>query len=1268
MNKRRIPSISLLAALLCLLCGSPNQPEPGDTNKPRFSLTGTVDTLHARPLTPVSIEGDFSGLATDTHRLLLDGTHALLARGEASALTFVAPIHGSNTSRAYALTIRDQKQDRICSDTLYLVVEPGEGMLAGTGTPSRRLLATLDAVSGIALSLAHVVGTCSGATAPVEALRSHISALSAGLGDQIDSWSSWRRRTNDLLVQYAGSESMLDPWLDLSVAGLVPGTFEPPQASAIVLSGELLGAELISLQRALERTLAVALAAGVDSTVAVHCMATVGTVRMVDALLREVLPAAQLHILVSPAWDAPLNAGSDVPLRWLLAGTREPRVDHLTVDSLMNRVTSDLGAFFTDATTEHSLRSLARDAAHSLRSILDLDSGTAALLPAGQEAAPCTLTVASEYFLGGARGMERGVRLLAGSGFSLDPMLARLDASISLPHIGHSDAVDVASDGSRCALLEPGEAWIAPSRVIWKDSLETLSADKLIPALAEAAALLQPVEQTVRLPRLQQAPHRRFTVLPAPPGLPRPVVLAPVTLDSSGHGMLHWSATDDTAFTRYTVHRSTAAMPDTAAELVATFDDASDTSHVDSTLIRGPVWQYRVYLWTAGGTAAGSNIEELKTAPGDSGPWQEQPPRPVTLFPPRMISDTRVLLRWSESAALSFAGYRVVLDTASVIDSLSMEAGFYPGQQDTLVVVDGLEPGRRYRVAVMVDDVFGRSSEPVSAAFVARDTIPPEPVPFLDQVPAGEDTVDLVWARSSDENFLRYRLLRSDSPIGVTLPDSALLVTTDRQDTVHRIAAPPEGDTAWFALVVDDSSGQSSPPALVRLANGGVLDTSYLYRPHYEGENSIVVRWSRYQGSGFAGYRLRYDVADAPESSQGTVVMLDSLSDTLHVISEVDGDKVYRLFLSVVRLHGPAVAGNSRTIGPAPLRARLFERSTVRLSWTPTEGAFRGYRLYRGTEPSPGPGPESTPLFSSERRSDTLFVDENLDTGQTWYYRLFTDTTETGRPFPSNEVSAHIPWLPRTASMVRIPSAGQSVTMRDSGVDGAAREATFSRDFYIDSTEVTRADYSRLMRQVYAEYRNPAWREGSGMGDDSPVTMINWFDALLYCNARSIVEGRDTMYSYTRITRIPGNDCRLYGLAIDMSADGYRLPTEAEWEFACRAGEEGRWFWGEDSTVASEYCWYAANSDSSAQPVAGKKPNPFGLYDMSGNVREFCQDWFAPLDTGAVEDPTGPSAGEAKVVRGGGFADSAQKLRCGDRRGEGTGTIAPDLGFRVVGF
>jgi formylglycine-generating enzyme required for sulfatase activity len=71
---------------------------------------------------------------------------------------------------------------------------------------------------------------------------------------------------------------------------------------------------------------------------------------------------------------------------------------------------------------------------------------------------------------------------------------------------------------------------------------------------------------------------------------------------------------------------------------------------------------------------------------------------------------------------------------------------------------------------------------------------------------------------------------------------------------------------------------------------------------------------------------------------------------------------------------------------------------------------------------------------------------------------------------------------------------------------------------------------------------------------------------------------------------------------------------------------------------------------------------------MSGNVREFCQDWFAPLDTGAVEDPTGPSAGEAKVVRGGGFADSAQKLRCGDRRGEGTGTIAPDLGFRVVGF
>jgi formylglycine-generating enzyme required for sulfatase activity len=117
-----------------------------------------------------------------------------------------------------------------------------------------------------------------------------------------------------------------------------------------------------------------------------------------------------------------------------------------------------------------------------------------------------------------------------------------------------------------------------------------------------------------------------------------------------------------------------------------------------------------------------------------------------------------------------------------------------------------------------------------------------------------------------------------------------------------------------------------------------------------------------------------------------------------------------------------------------------------------------------------------------------------------------------------------------------------------------------------------------------------------------------------------------------------------------------RLPREAEWEYACRAGTKTRFSFGDDPnyTQLGEYGWYSANSNGQTHPVGKKKGNPWGLYDMHGNVWEWCADWYDEKYYGksAVSDPPGATAGSARVVRGGSWVSSPRSLRAADRSGD----------------
>lgn len=205
----------------------------------------------------------------------------------------------------------------------------------------------------------------------------------------------------------------------------------------------------------------------------------------------------------------------------------------------------------------------------------------------------------------------------------------------------------------------------------------------------------------------------------------------------------------------------------------------------------------------------------------------------------------------------------------------------------------------------------------------------------------------------------------------------------------------------------------------------------------------------------------------------------------------------------------------------------------------------------------------------------------------------------------------------------------------------------FQHDFWLDTTEVTQAEFQQLL----------GWNPSpSGFrGQRNPVVNVSWFDAILFCNARSNKDGLDSVYTYSAVVRdSSGSAQSMEGLTSRFDRQGWRLPSEAEWEFAASAGTERIYPWGAagDSAQAPECAWFNLNSGSRIHPVASLKPNALQLYDMSGNVMEWVQDWKAPFPTVLVSDyagPEGPLDVAEIPIKGGSFNYGRSQLRIASR-------------------
>jgi sulfatase modifying factor 1 len=235
---------------------------------------------------------------------------------------------------------------------------------------------------------------------------------------------------------------------------------------------------------------------------------------------------------------------------------------------------------------------------------------------------------------------------------------------------------------------------------------------------------------------------------------------------------------------------------------------------------------------------------------------------------------------------------------------------------------------------------------------------------------------------------------------------------------------------------------------------------------------------------------------------------------------------------------------------------------------------------------------------------------------------------------PEPMLDGRDPLLGTKNQLVRIPGGTFQMGNKDTGQFQAS-----VNDFWMDMYPVTQA----LYRQVTGE--NPSRLKG----DDRPVEMVTWFDAVKFCNILSGKMDLEPVY------KIVGEQ-----VAWQKDKNGFRLPTEAEWEYACRAGTTGDRY-GRIKKIA----WYDENSGRSTQGVGRKKPNGFGLYDMLGNVWEWVWDWHGDYPSKPTDNPSGPDTGSSRVMRGGGWNRGAHSCRSAIRRNVEPGYRLLNLGVRL---
>jgi formylglycine-generating enzyme required for sulfatase activity len=234
----------------------------------------------------------------------------------------------------------------------------------------------------------------------------------------------------------------------------------------------------------------------------------------------------------------------------------------------------------------------------------------------------------------------------------------------------------------------------------------------------------------------------------------------------------------------------------------------------------------------------------------------------------------------------------------------------------------------------------------------------------------------------------------------------------------------------------------------------------------------------------------------------------------------------------------------------------------------------------------------------------------------------------------TNSIGMKLVLIPKGTFMMGSPESEQGRKQ-----DETQHEVTISKEYYLGVYEVTQAQYEKVMG------KNPSHFQGAIVGGENaglPVENVSWDDAVEFCKWLS------ELPEEKKAGRV------------------YRLPTEAEWEYACRAGSKTAFSFEDEVGLLPEYGWFDRNSSGRTHTVGLLEPNAWGLNDMHGNVCEWCSIWYGEYPRNAVTDPIGPNASSYRMHRGGGYSNDIASCRSASRDGVDPAVRLRDLGFRVA--
>ena len=631
---------------------------------------------------------------------------------------------------------------------------------------------------------------------------------------------------------------------------------------------------------------------------------------------------------------------------------------------------------------------------------------------------------------------------------------------------------------------------------------------------------------------------------------------------------------------------------------------------------------------------------------------------------------------------------------------------------------------------------FDTAKEAIDCCSENLDTTAPADVTELAAV-AKDSSVLITWKDAADKDIYGYLVSWKTAGAGraAALEKDSLIVAKGQQGCI--VTGLANGTEYTFTVKTMDTSGNKSKGVAKNatpkaVPEGETLKINFAV-PEEKSNTSVTVTVIietaakdvkkvvyKKAGSLIASELLKDPgatevVKDSTDSKKWTFVLeaTDESANGMYTVAAIDYDgreEAAQIAISNFDFTAPKVASE--------LAAELStEKTSVTLTWKdPDDKDFDHVEICFVSNDGTSDSEKSEAVEVKKGVQNKVFdkIDSNMD-----YYRYFIITVDTLGNKSSEIIRkvyiAAVPNIPEGFVSVKGATiTGSSYENNFKGVFIEGRIVTLS-PFYISKYEVTQEEYEAVMQNQkvtvsgteYTLNKNPSHcTEGSpnygvNFGTEQgkrPVEGVTWYDAVYYCNARSLKEGLAPAYNIT-VTNVSSNS-NITDATVTLveGANGYRLPTEAEWEFAARGGDPGKEEWnytfsGANTAVGQSYMsepnagmdsvgWYCYNNDTGitgsidvtndksgkgTHQVGQKKTNALGLCDMSGNVWEWCYDWYEGLiSAGSVTDPAGAASGTKRVMRGGCWYDIAKLSSVSYRSEHKPDNRFHDLGFRIV--